>query len=196
MAGQVLLPAARRGELGRRRPAGPAVPAQPVAGPRTLGPRLGVHAPGGDPGLSGRARGSDRASDPRHRRIRAAGQLLHDAVPVRRGGGVAPRGVRRHRSRRGPGPDHAGATGSGPSDRPSAGAVMSTDPVEVDEQLLRGWPLDGLADGEVGGSLLIVGGSRVTPGAVLLSAVAALRAGAGKVQVLTARSAAATLAVA
>jgi ADP-dependent NAD(P)H-hydrate dehydratase len=73
---------------------------------------------------------------------------------------------------------------------------MSTDPVEVDEQLLRGWPLDGLADGEVGGSLLIVGGSRVTPGAVLLSAVAALRAGAGKVQVLTARSAAATLAVA
>ncbi len=74
---------------------------------------------------------------------------------------------------------------------------MSPQPVEVDDQLLKGWPLAGLADGEVGGgSLLIVGGSRVTPGAVLLSAVAALRAGAGKVQVLTARSAAATLAVA
>jgi hydroxyethylthiazole kinase-like uncharacterized protein yjeF len=73
---------------------------------------------------------------------------------------------------------------------------MSTDPVDVDARLLRGWPLDGLAGGEVGGSLLIVGGSRVTPGAVLLSAVAALRAGAGKVQVLTARSAAAALAVA
>lgn len=74
---------------------------------------------------------------------------------------------------------------------------MTSEPVEVDDQLLEGWPLAGLGDSQVGGgSLLIVGGSRVTPGAVLLSAVAALRAGAGKVQVLTARSAAATLAVA
>jgi ADP-dependent NAD(P)H-hydrate dehydratase len=72
----------------------------------------------------------------------------------------------------------------------------TAEPVDVDEQLLAGWPLAGLADGEVGGgSLLIVGGSRVTPGAVLLSALAALRAGAGKVQVLTAQSAAAALAI-
>jgi ADP-dependent NAD(P)H-hydrate dehydratase len=74
---------------------------------------------------------------------------------------------------------------------------MTLEAVTVDQGLLRNWPLAGLGEGEVGaGSLLIVGGSRVTPGAVLLSALAALRAGAGKVQVLTARSAAAALAVA
>ena len=71
------------------------------------------------------------------------------------------------------------------------------DPVEVDDDLLRSWPLPGLAgdDTELG-SLLIVAGSRQAPGAALLSALAALRAGAGKVQVLTVRSAATALAVA
>ena len=44
--------------------------------------------------------------------------------------------------------------------------------------------------------MLIVGGSRSAPGAALLSATAALRAGAKKVQVLTVRSVAAQMAVA
>jgi hydroxyethylthiazole kinase-like uncharacterized protein yjeF len=67
----------------------------------------------------------------------------------------------------------------------------------VDEQLLRDWPLpDPDDDASGGGSLLIVAGSRRTPGAALLSAEAALRAGARKVQLLTPRSVATALAVA
>src|SRR4051812_32660920 len=46
------------------------------------------------------------------------------------------------------------------------------------------------------GRALIVGGSRETPGAVLLAAHAALRAGAGLVQIATASSAATAIAVA
>ena len=59
---------------------------------------------------------------------------------------------------------------------------------EVTAALLRQWPLpkhdDG--DGKRGrGQVLVIGGSRVTGGAVLLAATGALRAGAGKVQVVT-----------
>ena len=46
------------------------------------------------------------------------------------------------------------------------------------------------------GRLLVVGGGRQTPGAVLLAAEAALRVGAGKVQVATTQSTAVALAVA
>jgi hydroxyethylthiazole kinase-like uncharacterized protein yjeF len=75
---------------------------------------------------------------------------------------------------------------------------VTSETVEVDRELLRSWPLPGLVgdDAEVRGSLLIVGGSRSAPGAALLSATAALRAGAEKVQVLTVRSVAGQLAVA
>jgi hydroxyethylthiazole kinase-like uncharacterized protein yjeF len=75
---------------------------------------------------------------------------------------------------------------------------VTSETVEVDRALLRSWPLPGLVgdDAEVRGSLLIVGGSRSAPGAALLSATAALRAGAEKVQVLTVRSVAAQMAVA
>ena len=70
-------------------------------------------------------------------------------------------------------------------------------PVEVDAGVLRGWPLPS-ADGAKAnrGTCLIVGGSLLTPGAVVLAAVGALRAGAGKVQVATAADAAPALAVA
>jgi hydroxyethylthiazole kinase-like uncharacterized protein yjeF len=74
---------------------------------------------------------------------------------------------------------------------------MTVDAVEVDESLLRRWPLpDATADGEDQGRVLVVAGSRQTPGAALLCSEAALRAGARKVQVLTVGSVATTLAVA
>jgi ADP-dependent NAD(P)H-hydrate dehydratase len=56
--------------------------------------------------------------------------------------------------------------------------------------LLARWPLpdaDG-GDKERRGSVLIVGGAAAMPGAVVLAATAALRAGAGKLQVATAKS--------
>lgn len=70
-------------------------------------------------------------------------------------------------------------------------------PEVVTPDLLKQWPLPRLAaDKESRGRVLVVGGSRDTPGAVRLAAEAALRVGAGKVQVVTARSAATALAVA
>ena len=70
-------------------------------------------------------------------------------------------------------------------------------PVTVDAALLRAWPLAGHDSPKAQrGTCLVVGGTASTPGAVALAATAALRAGAGKVQVATVRSAAAALAVA
>jgi ADP-dependent NAD(P)H-hydrate dehydratase len=72
-------------------------------------------------------------------------------------------------------------------------------PKLIDASLLRRWPLPKLephADKVSRGDVLVVGGSREIPGAVLLAGVAALRAGAGRVQVATARSAAVGLAIA
>lgn len=69
----------------------------------------------------------------------------------------------------------------------------------VDAELLRDWTLPALgagADKRTRGDVLVVGGSRQIPGSVLLAATAALHAGAGRVQVATARSAAVPLAVA
>ncbi len=69
----------------------------------------------------------------------------------------------------------------------------------VDDALLRRWPLPELEarlGKEARGAVLTVGGSVQNPGAVLLAAVAALRAGAGKLQIATARSLAGHLAVA
>jgi ADP-dependent NAD(P)H-hydrate dehydratase len=71
--------------------------------------------------------------------------------------------------------------------------------IDVDANMLRAWPLpmpDGHGDKEARGRVLIVGGSREMPGAMLLAANAALRAGAGKVTVATAVSAALQLAMA
>lgn len=70
-------------------------------------------------------------------------------------------------------------------------------PEVVTPALLRGWPLPDLQDDkESRGRVLVVGGSRSNPGGVLLAAEAALRAGAGKVQVVTVASVATQLAVA
>jgi ADP-dependent NAD(P)H-hydrate dehydratase len=64
---------------------------------------------------------------------------------------------------------------------------------EVDDALLRAWPLPALdADGdkESRGRVLVVAGSREMPGAAVLAATAALRAGAGKLVIATPASAA------
>jgi ADP-dependent NAD(P)H-hydrate dehydratase len=67
----------------------------------------------------------------------------------------------------------------------------------VDAGLLRSWPLpEPGSDKEERGRLVVVAGTRDTPGAGLLAAEGALRAGAGKVQLLTARSCSSVLAVA
>jgi ADP-dependent NAD(P)H-hydrate dehydratase len=74
-----------------------------------------------------------------------------------------------------------------------------SDATRVDETLLRSMPLPGHEDGEdknQRGRVAVVGGSAEIPGAVLLAGTAALRAGAGKLLVATARSVAAPLAVA
>lgn len=89
-------------------------------------------------------------------------------------------------------------------------APVSSDPLPSDQPptdqqraevvtsgLLREWPLpDPGQDKESRGRTLILGGSRSTPGAVLLAAEAALRAGAGKLQVATVASTAVQLGVA
>jgi hydroxyethylthiazole kinase-like uncharacterized protein yjeF len=62
---------------------------------------------------------------------------------------------------------------------------------------LRDWPLGEPGVGkEARGTALVLGGSASTPGAVRLAGEAALRAGAGKLKLATARSVAAPLAVA
>lgn len=62
--------------------------------------------------------------------------------------------------------------------------------------LLRSWPLPQAgADKYSRGAVLVVGGGRRTPGAVLLAGTAALRAGAGRVTLAVAESVAVQLAV-
>ena len=62
---------------------------------------------------------------------------------------------------------------------------------------LRAWPLpDATGDKESRGELLVLGGTRLTPGAVLLAGEAGLRAGAGKLALATTGSTAGPLGVA
>jgi ADP-dependent NAD(P)H-hydrate dehydratase len=71
------------------------------------------------------------------------------------------------------------------------------DPVVVTTATLRGWPLPAPGqDKEARGPLLVVGGSRSTPGAVRLAGEAALRSGAGKLMLATVGATATALAVA
>lgn len=69
-------------------------------------------------------------------------------------------------------------------------------PVVVTPAVLRRWPLPEPAGGkESRGHVLVVAGTATTPGAAVLAAEAALRAGAGKLSVLTTEPTAASLAV-
>ena len=72
---------------------------------------------------------------------------------------------------------------------------MSTEPITP--ALLRGWSLPEPGGSKYGrGQVLVVGGARATPGAVLLSGLAALRIGAGRLSMAVASSVAGALAVA
>ncbi len=75
----------------------------------------------------------------------------------------------------------------------------TTHRINLDAATLRSWPLpmpSGDGDKEVRGHVLILGGSREMPGAVILAATAALRAGAGKLTIATGASVAQLVAMA
>ena len=67
----------------------------------------------------------------------------------------------------------------------------------VTPALLQDWPLPQPGtDKKSRGTVLVVGGARFTPGAVLLAGVAALRAGAGRLQLAVAEESAVALSIA
>ena len=71
------------------------------------------------------------------------------------------------------------------------------EPELVTERLLRDWALPAPGeDKHARGTVLVVGGSGVTPGAVLLAGDAALRVGGGKLKIATERSVATAVGVA
>lgn len=73
------------------------------------------------------------------------------------------------------------------------------DEPDLTRDLLRAWPLpevEDSADKHDRGTVLVVGGTAATPGAVLLAGLAALRVGAGRLQLATAEPSAAALGVA
>jgi ADP-dependent NAD(P)H-hydrate dehydratase len=79
------------------------------------------------------------------------------------------------------------------TDSPGPDAAVTA----VTAELLRDWPLpEPGKDKESRGRVLVLGGTAMTPGAVLLAGEAVLRAGAGKLQLATAEPVAAALAVA
>jgi ADP-dependent NAD(P)H-hydrate dehydratase len=74
-----------------------------------------------------------------------------------------------------------------------------TEPIRLDAGLLGSFPLPPLAedgDKEERGRALVIAGSREVPGAAILAGVAALRAGAGKLQIVTEASVAAAIGIA
>jgi len=74
-----------------------------------------------------------------------------------------------------------------------------TKPIAIDQAMLRAWELPmptPNSDKEGRGHVLVLGGSREMPGAVILAATAALRAGAGKLTIATGRSVAQLVALA
>ncbi|MFF5078682.1 NAD(P)H-hydrate dehydratase [Actinoplanes sp. NPDC000266] len=67
----------------------------------------------------------------------------------------------------------------------------------ITPKVLREWPLPDPQGGkESRGTVLVVGGSKFTPGAVLLAGVAALRAGAGRLQLAVAEETTIALSIA
>jgi hydroxyethylthiazole kinase-like uncharacterized protein yjeF len=72
-----------------------------------------------------------------------------------------------------------------------------SDEAVITPHLLREWPLPSPQGGKKSrGTVLVVGGSRTTPGAVLLAGVSALRAGAGRLQLAVEESTATALSIA
>lgn len=80
--------------------------------------------------------------------------------------------------------------------RAGGGRTKSTVAHRITPALLKAWPLPDPSGGtskEDRGRVMVIGGSRQIPGAVLLTGIAALRAGAGKLQVATVADAAMSL---
>lgn len=76
---------------------------------------------------------------------------------------------------------------------PSASGSQAT---PVTPSLLRAWPLPAAGEDKYSrGAVMVIGGSRTTPGAALLAGTAALRAGAGRLSMAVAESVAMQLAV-
>src|SRR2546423_2311801 len=72
-------------------------------------------------------------------------------------------------------------------------------PRPITRRLLRDWPLpqpEAGGDKDERGGVLVVGGSAEMPGAAILAATAALRAGAGKLRIATAAGVRSSIAVA
>ena len=91
-----------------------------------------------------------------------------------------------------------GETGQGDAAGDGNGHGGAGPIVLLDRRVLRGWPLPEAghdSDKEERGQVLVVAGSREIVGAALLSAIAALRAGAGKLTIATAASVAPGLAL-
>ncbi|MEA2746992.1 MAG: hypothetical protein QOI41_1135 [Myxococcales bacterium] len=80
----------------------------------------------------------------------------------------------------------------------AAATPQSKESKPITDGLLRTWPLPEL-DEQLGkesrGTVMVVGGSREMPGAAMLAAIAALRAGAGRLQIATVRSVAIPVAI-
>lgn len=74
---------------------------------------------------------------------------------------------------------------------------MSTRAKAVTPKLLTGWPLPEVGDSKYGrGEVIVVGGARRSPGAVILAGMSALRVGAGKLGIAAGESVALQIAVA
>ncbi|MCU1517970.1 MAG: yjeF-like protein hydroxyethylthiazole kinaserelated protein [Pseudarthrobacter sp.] len=93
-------------------------------------------------------------------------------------------------STRGRAGSSGGAAGTG------GGSANGSRATPVTPSLLRGWPLPSAGEDKYSrGSVMVIGGARSTPGAVLLAGTAALRAGAGRIALAVAESVAMQLAV-
>lgn len=76
-----------------------------------------------------------------------------------------------------------------PGDEP--GPAVAAAPLDITPRLLRAWPLPQPSeegDKEERGQVVVVGGSPQMPGALILAATAALRAGAGKLRIAAGES--------
>src|SRR5690606_31840359 len=202
---QVLLPPARRRELVRRDPAA----AQPdrSAAPRLRGRAGAGRGPPGDRELLPLpARMHGRGADPGYRPPGRRAQLLgHHLRPgTRRARPALPPGGGQHgtASARGGCAGHRGGRRARRSEMSRASAPASRRAPRartLTAALLRRWPLPSSPDGggkEERGRALVVGGQRALAGAVRLAGEAALRAGAGKLQLAVAAGAAPALAIA
>ena len=76
---------------------------------------------------------------------------------------------------------------------------VNHDPIQLTPEFMREWPLPqptGDVDKEARGDVLVIGGAISMPGAIVLAGTAALRAGAGRLQMATCRSVAQIVAMA